>query len=555
MRPGKETTILTLPFTPAIRVGAVVMSGAAAAALLGASLLSGTAAARADAPQINGPATVGIRPGTPFLWSIPATGTHPLKYQVSGLPAGLALSPTGILTGKIPAAGDYAVKVTVQNSAGKAVKTVHLVAGSAVALTPPLGWNSYDAYGGNVNEAQVLDNARYLRENMQPYGWDTVVVDFRWYDPASATSRDAGDPGEVLAMDGFGRLLPAPNRFPSAAQVPGFQRLGAQVHSLGLKFGIHIMRGIPRNAVAQNLPIAGSPYHAADAADQNNNCPWCPDMFGVKGGEPAGQAYYDSLFRLYASWGVDYVKMDDASRAPYHADEIEAVQRAIDKCGRSIVFSLSPGETPIAQGAHVAAHANLWRVSDDFWDGWPALEKEFGYGAAWQPFAGPGHWADADMLPVGHISLNGRPSGPDRQTRFTPDEQRTLLSLWCLLPSPLMVGANLPDNTPATLALLTNPEVLAVDQDSLGAAAGPASQNAGLEVWSRPLADGSTAVGLFNRTGASASVSADWSALKLSGSYTVRDLWARKDKGAFATRYSAAVPSHGAVLLRLTKVP
>jgi hypothetical protein len=246
-----------------------------------------------------------------------------------------------------------------------------------------MGWNSYDAYGSNVDEAQVLANARYLRRFLQPYGWDTIVVDFRWYDPATATTPDAGLPGEPLTMDRCGRLLPAPGRFPSAAGGAGFRGLADQVHAMGLRFGIHIMRGIPRNAVLADLPIEGSPFHAADAADTGSTCPWCPDMYGIRGGTAAGQAYYDSLFRLYASWGVDYLKMDDASR-PYHAQDIAAVRRAIDRCGRTIVYSLSPGETPVGQGARVAALANLWRVSNDFWDGWDALEHEFAYGAAWR---------------------------------------------------------------------------------------------------------------------------------------------------------------------------
>ena len=401
---------------------------------------------------------------------------------------------------------------------------------------------------------KTLANARYLREKMQTYGWDTVVVDYRWYDPQAATMPDAGQAGEILEMDPWGRLLPAPNRFPSAAKGAGFRGLADKVHALGLKFGIHIMRGIPRNAVTQNLPVQGSTFHAAEAANTGSLCPWCPDMYGVKGDTPAGQAYYDSLFRLYASWGVDLVKMDDTS-APYAAEEIAAVRRAIDRCGRTIVYSLSPGETPIEQAAHVASHANLWRVSGDFWDNWSSLDHEFALGTRWQKWAGPGHWPDADMLPVGHVSLKGRPVGPDRSTHFTKNEQMTLLSLWAVLPSPLMVGANLPDNDPWTLALLTNPEVLAVNQDSLGAAGNPVVSTDTLEVWTKPLADGSLAVGLFNRDDLEAPVTLKKAALGLHGSYTVRDLWQRKDRGRLPERDTLSVPGHGAILLRLTKTP
>ena len=504
------------------------------------------------APEINGPSVVGLQPGRPLLWTVPATGARPMTFSATDLPKGLTLAPSGTITGTVARSGDYAARITARNGAGMAARTVHFVAGPMLARTPPLGWNSYDAYGSRVNEAQTLANARYLRQNMQPCGWQYVVVDYRWYDPNAATARDAGEPGETLTMDGNGRLLPSPNRFPSAANGLGFKGLADQIHALGLRFGIHIMRGIPRNAVAANLPIEGSPYKAADAANTADTCPWCPDMFGVRGDTPAGQAYYDSLFRLYASWGVDFVKMDDTS-SPYHTAEIEAVRHAIDKCGRSIIYSLSPGETPITQGAHVAAHANMWRVSGDFWDGWGALDHEFTLGAQWREWAAPGHWPDGDMLPLGHLSLGNRPVGADRQTRFTHAEQMTLVSLWSLLPSPLMVGANLPDNDPWTLALLTNPEVLAVNQDSLGAAGGPVSQQEGLDVWSKKLADGSLAVGLFNRSDLEGTVTAEWSRLGIAGRYTVRDLWLRKDVGRFSGRYAASVPSHGVVLLRLTR--
>jgi len=504
------------------------------------------------APEIHGPTAVGIRSSTPLLWTIPVTGKWPMTFSAVNLPIGLSLSPLGTITGTLAKPGDYAVRVTARNGAGRAERVVHFVAGPTLAQTPPMGWNSYDAYGSNVNEAQTLANARYLRRNMQPYGWQYVVVDYRWYDPASATAPDNGEPGEVLTMDDYGRLLPPANRFPSAANGQGFQGLADQVHAMGLRFGIHIMRGIPRSAVKANLPIEGSVYKAADAARTGDTCPWCPDMVGVRGDTPAGQAYYDSLFRLYAAWGVDFVKMDDTS-SPYHTDEIEAVHRAIDKCGRSIVYSLSPGETPVTQGAHVAAHASMWRESGDFWDGWDALDHEFTLGAQWRPFAAPGHWPDGDMLPLGHLSLGGRPVGRDRQTRFTHNEQMTLLSLWSLLPSPLMVGANLPDNDPWTLALLTNPDVLAVNQDSLGAAGEPVSQADGLEVWAKKMADGSLAVGLFNRGEIEDIATADWSKLGITGGYAVRDLWLRKNLGRFKDKYAASVPSHGVVLLRLTE--
>jgi hypothetical protein len=509
------------------------------------------AAAKAEAaPRFNGAHIIGIHPGTPFLHSLALTGARPLTFSAKKLPAGLSLDPkTGIITGILAKAGEYRVKVAAKNSAGKAKTEIKIVCSDMLALTPPMGWNSYDAFGDNVVESEVLENARYVAEKMQPVGWDTVVVDYCWSDPGAHDNNRNARANAPLAADNFGRLLPAPNRFPSATNGVGFKPLADAVHALGLKFGIHIMRGIPRNSVKANLPIEGSNFTAADAGNTNNKCVWCPDMFGVNS-NAAGQAWYDSCARLWASWGVDYIKVDDLSQ-PYHTAEVEMVRRAIDRCGRSIVFSTSPGETPVSHATHVAANANLWRVSGDFWDNWKSLDHEFMLGARWHDFVGPGHWPDADMLPVGHLSVGNRSVGHDRFTHLTRDEQLTLMSLWVLVPSPLMVGANLPDNDDWTTAILTNPEVLAVNQDSLGRAArrmtGPPQI---AETWIKELADGSVAVGFFNRTNQLVKVDFPWRNLGFHSAPKVRDLWLRKDLGR-QKNFIADLPPHGCALLRV----
>ncbi len=503
------------------------------------------------APHIHPPAVVGIRTGTPLLWTVPVTGDRPLKFSAKGLPNGLTLNTgTGVFTGIVAAEGDYPVQVTVQNGAGRDKRTIHFVVGSAVAATPPMGWNSYDCFGDSVTEAETLANARYIEAHLLPYGWDNVVVDYRWYDAFTHANNSQTKAFAPLTMDANGRLLPAPNRFPSAAEGHGFKALADKVHGLGLKFGIHIMRGIPRNAVTANLPIEGSNFRAAEAANTQDTCPWCPDMYGVRGNTPAGRAYYDSLFRLYAAWGVDFVKMDDTS-SPYHTDEIEAVHDAIGKCGRSIVYSLSPGETPVEQGKHVAGHANMWRGLGDLWDNWNDLNHAFEVGARWPAFVGPGHWPDPDMLPLGRLSVGGRSVGADRQSQLTKPEQMTLISLWSLLPAPLMVGADLPANDPWTLDLLTNPEVLAVDQDSLGAPGRPIFSKDEWQVWSREMADGSRIIGLFNRGDFDDVVEITASDLGLTGRYTIRDLWQGKDLGNFTGQLTTKIPPHGVALFRL----
>ncbi len=504
----------------------------------------------AAAPQFNNAMVTGVRPGTPFLYSLAVTGARPVTYSAKKLPAGLTLDPqTGIITGALKNQGAFTFTASAKNSAGQASAKIKIVCGDTLALTPPMGWNSYDAFGDNVVESEVLANARYLAEKLQPAGWDTVVVDYCWSDPGAHDNNRNARANAPLAMDTYGRLLPAPNRFPSAVDGAGFKPLADAVHALGLKFGIHVMRGIPRNSVKAGLPIEGSSFTAADAANTNDKCVWCPDMFGVKNNS-AGQAWYDSCAGLWAGWGVDYIKVDDLSQ-PYHAPEIEMIHHAISQCGRSIVFSTSPGPTPVSRAAHIMANANLWRVSGDFWDDWRSLNHEFALGERWRDFVGPGHWPDADMLPVGHLSVRHRSVGPDRFTRLTRDEQLTHISLWCLLPSPLMLGMNLPENDDWTTAIISNPEVLAVDQDSLGK---PAQQVVNAKVpaqtWMRPLTDGSVAVGFFNRTGQPLKIDVLWRDLGLRSTPKVRDLWLRKDLGR-EKNFSAELPPHGCMLLRV----
>jgi alpha-galactosidase len=425
----------------------------------------------------------------------------------------------------------------------------------AFAPTPPMGWNSYDTFGDSVTEAEVLANAEFMKDHLVSHGWKYIVVDFRWYDPGA----DSGDPnsraGAQLTADQFGRLTPAVNRFPSAAGGAGFGPLAAKIHAMGLKFGIHVMRGIPRQSVRDDLPIEDSTFHATDAANKQNICLWCADMFGVHGATPAGQAWYDSIVRLYAQWGVDYIKVDDLS-FPYSADEVAALRTAIDKCGRPIVLSLSPGETPVADAEHVSTHANLWRISGDFWDRWRSLNRQFDLIARWKGVAGPGRWPDADMIPLGHIAIRCNAGGKgDRWTRFTKDEQVTLMSMWALAPSPLMLGMNMPDNDEWTNSLLTNDAVLAVNQDALGAPGVLVSPRGMQEVWKKPLADGTLAVGLFNRASDPRPVSVTWKDLGISTVKSVSDLWAGKDVAISGDGLTLDLPPHGSELVHVEPGP
>ena len=323
-----------------------------------------------------------------------------------------------------------------------------------------MGWNSWDSFGTTLTEAQAKAQADYLAAHLKSHGWEYLVVDIQWYEPGS--SGHSYREGAPLTMDGFGRLQPAPNKFPGSIDGAGFKPLADYVHSLGLKLGIHLMRGIPRNAVKANLPVHGTTFHAQDIANTASVCPWNPDMYGVDMSKPGAQAYYDSVFALIASWSVDYVKVNDIAR-PYHQNEkeIEAIRLAIDHSGRPMVFSISPGETALSAAAHVREHANLWRISDDFWDTWTSLQEQFARLNNWNPHRRPGSWPDADMLPLGVLELG------QRSTRFTPDEQYTVMSLWSIARSPLMHGGDMTKTDDFTLSLLTNDEVLAVNQHSV----------------------------------------------------------------------------------------
>jgi alpha-galactosidase len=419
----------------------------------------------------------------------------------------------------------------------------------SLAPTPPMGWNSWDSFGPTIREDEAREIAQIMAQRLLPHGYDIFTIDIQWYEPG-ANSYDYRK-GAELVMDAWGRLSPAPNRFPSAQNGAGFRPLADDIHRLGLKFGIHMMRGVPRQAADGNLPIFGSAYRAGDIADRVNVCPWNTDMYGIDMSKPGAQDYYNSVVALYASWGVDFIKADDMSR-PYfrNAPEIHALRHAIDANGRPMILSLSPGETPLAAASDVARNANMWRISDDFWDTWPLLLEQFTQLRNWTPYRQPGAWPDADMLPLGVLEMG------KRKTRLTPDEQTTLMTLWSIARSPLIMGGDLRKLDAATAALLTNNEVLVVNRAS--------SNNAelfnagGLAAWHADAPDGAHYLALFNLRDetdgpASASMPVPLASLGLSGAVRPRDLWRHEDMPVVHTTFAADIPCHGAGLFRLTQ--
>lgn len=334
------------------------------------------------------------------------------------------------------------------------------------AKTPPCGWNSWDCFGAGVNEEQLIANADYMAKHLKQYGWEYIVCDIQWYEP-KACSNDYNNFAE-LCCDEYGRLIPAENRFPSSKGGKGFKPITDYIHSLGLKFGIHIMRGIPRQAVHADLPIKDSEYTARQVAHHFSVCSWNTDMYGMKNCDGA-QDYYNSIIKMYADWGVDYIKCDDIAVTefrkwdnPYSADyEIEMLRNAIDSCGREIVLSLSPGPALKDKAEHLKANANMWRLTGDFWDLWEHLYAMFDKCEEWQGVRGVGSYPDCDMLPIGRISkLCSYHGAQNRMSNFTHDEHYTLMTLWGIFGSPLMIGGNMPENDDFTLSLLNNAEYM-----------------------------------------------------------------------------------------------
>ena len=423
-----------------------------------------------------------------------------------------------------------------------------------LSLTPPMGWNSWDGYGTTINENEFKTNAQWFAIHLKPAGWKYVVIDMEWF--VTNPTGQGNSKNSHFSLDGQGRYTPALNRFPSAKNDAGFKPMADYAHSLGLKFGIHILRGIPKEAVEKNLPIADASFRASDAADNSDTCPWNPDNFGIDPRKPAAQAYYDSIARLYAGWGVDLIKVDCIASHPFKGEDIRMLAQALRKTGRPIVLSLSPGPAPLEKVGELRKYAQMWRISDDVWDIWHSdvpypqgLGDQFANITRWAGKARPGNWPDADMLPLGY--LGPAPGwGEARKTRLSHDEQVTLMTLWCIFPSPLMVGGRLPSADDWTISLLTNPEVLAVDQHSTENQ--PIVTNDKVVIWRAKSRNGYYFAG-FNVSDSIQTLRYDWTDLGLKpGTYKIRDLWMHKDLGT-AGMLTVELRPHASVLYSATR--
>jgi len=465
-------------------------------------------------PKVNGPNVYGCRPGNPFQYTIPASGKRPMEFEVENLPAGLTLDKnTGIITGVIEREGDYYLKLTAKNALGKDTKSFKIICGSKIALTPPLGWNSWNCFAGAVNAEKIKAAAdAMVKSGLINYGWTYINIDDCWM--VKPGSDDPMLKGEL--RDSKGMIL-------TNKKFPNMKELADYVHSKGLKIGTYSSPGDQTCA-----GYTGSYKYEKEDAIQ------------------------------FAEWGFDYLKYDWCSYGKVAKDKslpelkkpYQVMRKALNAVKRDIVYSLCQyGMGDVWEwGDEIGG--NCWRTTGDITDSWGSVEKIGFAQAGKEKFAGPGHWNDPDMLVVGKVGW-----GPKlHDSKLTPSEQYTHITLWSLLASPLLIGCDMTQMDDFTMNLLTNAEVIAVNQDALGKQAGRVYENGFIEAWTKELEDGSIAVGIFNRNEEKKNVTVKLSDLKLSGKFAVRDVWRQKNTGSIDKEYKCSIPRHGAVLIKLTKV-
>jgi alpha-galactosidase len=516
-------------------------------AILGSCLISTALAQTADAgnlplvltppapktPRINGAKIFGVRPSSPFLFTIPATGDRPLTFSAEALPAGLTLdAATGRITGTLPAKGEFTLTLHAENALGSTSEKFRIVCGEQIALTPPMGWNSWNSYGALVDQQKVLDAAQAMvARGLRDHGWTYVNVDDTWQGVRGGADNSIQPNGKF-------------------ADLPG---LAAKIHALGLKFGIYSTpwRGSYEGHVGSSSDNADGTYDWIKAGDHTANFRigrddkrWNKEK---RGNWRLGRySFAENDAKQWAAWGVDYLKYD---WFPNDVPHVQAMAEALRGTGRDIVYSLS--NTSIYDtAADLARLSNLWRTGGDIRDTWDSIFANGFSQDRWAGFAGPGHWNDPDMLVVGQV---GGWASKLHPTGLTPDEQYTHISLWCLLSAPLLIGCDVAKMDDFTYGLLTNDEVLAIDQDPLGKQATQISNDGQRVVYAKTLEDGSVALGFFNCGTVETKIGVHWGNLPklMPANCMVRDLWRQQDLGVFKNRFETKVAPHGVVLVRL----
>lgn len=464
-------------------------------------------------PRINGPKVYGVRPGNDFLFRIAATGERPMTFAATGLPTGLNLDvKTGIIKGKVNKKGRYEVNLTVTNKKGISKRKLTIVCGDQIALTPPLGWNSWNCFACAIDQEKVKAAAdAMVNSGLADHGWSYINIDDCWM--VKPESDDSVVGGKV--RDDYGNMN-------TNKKFPDMKGLADYVHGLGLKIGTYSGPG-PKTCA----------------------------------GYTACYQFEEKDAKRFAAWGFDYLKYDwcDYERIskdhslPELKKPYTVMRDALDKAGRDIVYSLCQyGMGDVWEwGAEVGG--NCWRTTGDITDDWTSLESIGFSQAGHEKYAGPGHWNDPDMLVVGKVGW-----GPQlHPTRLSPNEQYTHISLWALLASPLLIGCDMTQLDEFTYSLLTNDEVLDINQDVLGKQASKIAQYGSLEIWAKDMEDGSKAVGLFNRGMFASPLTVTWKDLGITGNYTIRDCWSQQDIGKSEQKFTATIPPHGVKLVRVHK--
>ncbi|MGA2620286.1 MAG: glycoside hydrolase family 27 protein [Thermoguttaceae bacterium] len=470
-------------------------------------------------PRLHGPSLFGVRPGSPVLYTIPATGQRPIVFSAEGLPPGVAVdSETGRITGAIQERGEHAVLLGARNGRGSAVKKFRISVGDRTCLTPPLGWNSWNCWAEAVDQDKVLRSARAMvKSGLVDHGWTYINIDDTWQGLRG---------GKFNAIQGNEKF-------------PDMKALCDSVHAMGLKPGIY------------STPWVTSYAKFCGGSSDDPSGAWSKALATDKCWRHGKYPFAESDARQWADWGFDYLKYDWNPNDLEHVDEMS---KALRSCRRDIVYSLS-NSAPFPRAADWARLANCWRTTGDIWDYWDHSDQPWRYGVSeigfsqqrWVPYAGPGHWNDPDMLVLGYVGW-----GPSlHQTKLTPDEQYTHFSMWCLLSAPLLIGCDMERLDPLTLNILANDEVLALDQDALGKQASPVATLGAVDVYLKELEDGSRAVGFFNRGRQAESIAFNkLASIGIAGKQHVRDLWRQKDLSDVQDTVKLTIRAHGVVLLK-----
>lgn len=483
-----------------------------------------------ETPRINGARVFGVRPGSRFFFSIPATGRRPMSFSAEGLPKGLSLDPqTGRITGRVKKAGEYPVVLKASNALGSNERMLRIIVGEQIALTPPMGWNSWNCWGHDVTQQNIADAAEaFVRLGLTDYGWSYINIDVAWQGLRGG-KYNAIQPNKVF---------------------PDMQALADGIHARGLKFGIYSTPwvGTYRGHIGSSADHPDGTYdHVAEGV--------CNDRWRFVDTETrkyssnyrqTPHSFVANDVRQWADWGVDYLKYDWNPVDEWHTVEMHNALRALD---RDVVYSLT-NSMPFPDAPIWNRYANLWRSSGDIRDNWKSMSG-IGFNVVHcARFNIPGSWHDPDMLVLGVVGW-----GADKlhYTHLTPDEQYTHISLWSLLGAPLMLGCDLTQTDPFTLSLITNSEVIDIDQDPLAIQGVPVKSSEHTVIYAKPLEDGSLAVGLFNRGEEPASIGFTPVSLGMWGDKIIRDVWRQQDIGTFRDkdRYETTVAPHGVVLLKI----